>query len=152
MIGSRFLSLLPLSQIFSQGTPSTVNAYANLTWNNQIEAVGARMQKRRLDSNETLGGKVAVSAEIWELNGSNQFPVRVRNLSIPFFEADVNSSFEKMFTEQREVRFDHFSWDSGKVNLEGGHILFKGNENLNRWDLEMSPLTVSYAREPIDFY
>lgn len=136
---------------FSQGTPSTVNAYANLTWNNQIEAVGARMQKRRLDSNETLGGKVAVSAEIWELNGSNQFPVRVRNLSIPFFEADVNSSFEKMFTEQREVRFDHFSWDSGKVNLEGGHILFKGNENLNRWDLEMSPLTVHMPESQLTF-
>ena len=136
---------------FSQGVPSTINAYANLTWNNQIEAVGARMQKRRLGSDGTRADKDAISAEIWELNGSKQFPVKVRNLSIPFFEVDVNSSFEEMFTEPREVRFDHLSWDSGNVNLEEGRILFKGHENLKRWDLEMPPLTFHMPGSQLTF-
>ncbi|MDG1139542.1 MAG: YdbH domain-containing protein [Opitutales bacterium] len=136
---------------FSQGVPSTINAYANLTWNNQIEAVGARMQKRRLGSDGTRADKDAISAEIWELNGSKQFPVKVRNLSIPFFEVDVNSSFEEMFTETREVRFDHLSWDSGTVNLEEGRILFKGHENLKLWDLEMPPLTFHMPGSQLTF-
>jgi hypothetical protein len=145
---SKFIAFL---NDFSEGIPKSINAYANLNWNNQVEMVGARFQARQLEANNSEPGVTAMSAEIWELNGSRDFPFKAKNLAIPFFEVEHDSKLENILSDQHEVRFDQFSWGDGQIKLEKGQMFFRKQEQFDKWDLEMPPVMLHLPDQQLTF-
>ena len=92
----------------------------------------------------------AISAEIWELNGSHDFPFTAKNIAVPFFELKLDSNLGDIFSKQHEIRFDQFSWGGG-FNLEKGRLLFKKQEESEKWDLEIPPLMLHLPEQQLTF-
>ena len=145
---SKFIAFL---SDFSTGIPKSINAYANFNWNNQIEVVGARFQARQLEANSSESGITAMSAEIWELNGSRDFPFKAKNLAVPFFEIKHDFKLENILSEQHEVRFDQFSWGHEQIKLEKGQLFFKKQKQLDKWDLEIPPVMLHLPDQQLTF-
>jgi len=136
---------------FSTGIPKSLNAYANLNWNDQVEVIGARFQARQLEANNSESGITAMSAEIWELNGSHDFPFKAKNIAVPFFEFKLDSNLGDIFSKQHEIKFDQFSW-GGALNLEKGRLLFRKQEQSEKWDLEIPPLILHLPEQQLTFF
>jgi len=125
---------------FSGGEPESINAYANFNWNDQFEILGARAQRRLLKSKDGVNQKIAISASMWELNGSKALPFKVKNLSVPFFEIEHNASIEEALRKEHEVRFNQVSWNLDELKLESGAVILKALDGLSKWKVRIPPL------------
>ncbi len=136
---------------FSGGEPESINVYANFNWNDQFEGVGARAQRRFLKSKDGVNQKIAISASVWELNGSKVLPLRVKNLSIPFFEIEHNSSIEEALRKEHEIRFNQVTWNLDELKLETGAVILKALDGLSKWKVRIPPLIAHMPSRQLTF-
>lgn len=136
---------------FAGGEPESINAYANFNWNDQFEVIGARAQRRFLKPKDGGNQKLAISASIWELNGSKALPFKVKNLSVPFFEIELNASIQEALMEEHEIRFNQFSWNLDELKLENGAVILKAMDGLSKWRVRIPPLVAHMPNRQLTF-
>jgi hypothetical protein len=136
---------------FSGGEPESINAYANFNWNDQFEGVGARAQRRFLKTKDGENQKLAISASVWELNGSKALPFKVKNLSVPFFEIEHNASIEEALRKEHEIKFNQITWNLDELKLETGAVILKALDGLSKWKVKIPPLVAHMPSRQLTF-
>mgnify|MGYP007000214700 CR=1 len=94
--------------------------------------VGARARRRFLKTKGGENEKLAISASVWELNGSKALPFKVKNLSVPFFEIEHNASIEEALRKEHEIRFNQVTWNLDELKLETGAVILKALDGLSK--------------------
>ena len=134
-IGSKDLILF----LTPRGTDEfSLNSYAHLTVNDEIQVEGANLRM------EVAGESAEVRASVSSLDLAHPYPpLRIRGLTLPFWDFNLSEALAFPIGVEKTMHFDEFSYDDDILKLYQGSFSLTWVEKGGLVSIRVPPLNAS---------
>ena len=134
-IGSKDLILF----LTPRGTDEfSLNSYAHLTVNDEIQVEGANLRM------EVAGESAEVRASVSSLDLAHPYPpLRIRGLTLPFWDFNLSEALAFPIGVEKTMHFDEFSYDDDILKLYQGSLSLTWVEKGGLVSIRVPPLNAS---------
>ena len=116
----------------------SVNSYAHLTVNDEIQVEGANLRM------EVSGDSAEIRASVSSLELTDPYPpLRLRGLTLPFWDLNLSESPAFPVGVEKTIHFDEFSFDDEVLKLYQGSLAVTWIEDGGLVSIRVPPLSAS---------